>query len=181
MRSARILCLVIILLVMIAAAWIYGISSNTQITLAIKTDAVKAVDGDSFIAGIEKYRLQGIDAPELKQVCKNAAAQNWRCGYEAQQSLKRLLSKNSLACKAGARDKYGRLLAACSAQNITDIAAAQVSAGYAISDEFNGIKSYGEQENAARLSKKGLWQGQFDDPKSWREMHKQQPGHTPVN
>ena len=47
------------------------------------TGVSRIVDGDTFVIGSEKVRLQGIDAPETDQVCLNANGVRWTCGIDA--------------------------------------------------------------------------------------------------
>jgi endonuclease YncB( thermonuclease family) len=37
-------------------------------------------DGDSLTQGVTRYRLDGIDAPELDQVCLDEKGEVWACG-----------------------------------------------------------------------------------------------------
>src|SRR5262245_38909442 len=40
--------------------------------------SVQVVDGDSLKAGDEQIRLIGIDAPELRQTCRDAQGRGWQ-------------------------------------------------------------------------------------------------------
>ncbi len=156
---------------MIAAAWFFATQKSARETITSKGELVRAADGDSFAIGTRKLRLYGIDAPELKQACTDAAGQPWQCGGAAHGTLIALLAQPGLTCKAGAQDRFGRSLATCASSSTADIAAAQVQAGLAISNEFNGLREYGREEDDARRAKRGLWRGDFVDPKIWRSTH----------
>ena len=39
----------------------------------------RAIDGDTLQLGDMRLRLHGIDAPELRQTCENAAGAIWSC------------------------------------------------------------------------------------------------------
>ena len=50
---------------------------------------VKVIDGDSIFIGKREIRLSGIDAPEYKQPCYNAAGKAYPCGELAFRALKK--------------------------------------------------------------------------------------------
>jgi endonuclease YncB( thermonuclease family) len=160
-----------VLLIMIAAAWLYAGKADTKETIISTGQTIRAADGDSFMIGPRKLRLYGIDAPELKQTCSDAAGQAWRCGAAAHGALITLLAQPGLTCQANAQDRFGRSLATCSAINTADIAAVQVRSGMAVSNEFNGMREYGAEEDEARAAKIGIWQGSITGPKEWRASH----------
>ncbi len=160
---------------MIAAAWLYANKTDPSETIISTGQAIRAADGDSFTIGVRKLRLYGIDAPELKQTCTGAAGQIWQCGAAAHGALITLLAQPGLTCQAKAQDRFGRSLATCSAANTANIAAAQVRSGMAVSNEFNGMREYGAEEDEARAAKRGIWQGSFIGPKEWRATHGRGP------
>ena len=41
------------------------------------------IDGDTFVLNAENIRLNGIDAPEYSQKCKNESGKSYRCGVHA--------------------------------------------------------------------------------------------------
>jgi endonuclease YncB( thermonuclease family) len=159
-------------LLLFFAAYFYGDNQATRSVIQANTQKVIAADGDSFIIGANKLRLKGIDAPEYNQNCTDEAGQQWQCGKAARGSLETLLAEARLSCEAEVRDRYGRALSTCSTVQTQDIAAAQVRAGMAVSDEWMGMRSYGEEEDAARLEKRGIWRGDFTPPSEWRAGHK---------
>lgn len=82
-----------------------------------------------------------------------------------------LLAQPGLSCEADSYDRFGRALADCSTTQVKDIAAALVGGGFAVSQEFNGIRDYGHEEDAARSAKRAIWRGPFTHPRKWRDMH----------
>jgi endonuclease YncB( thermonuclease family) len=70
------------------------------------------IDGDTVVVAGERIRLQGIDAPELHQMC-TAYGQPWACGRTSAEWLKEQLNGREIECVGHARDRYGRLLAVC--------------------------------------------------------------------
>lgn len=153
-------------------AWGYAKLTDRRETIASKPgQAIRAADGDSFVIGARKLRLTGIDAPEFRQACKDARGTGWACGAASRGALIQLLAQPGLACEAEASDRFGRALAICSTAETPDIAAAMVSAGLAVSNEFYGLRDYGEEEDTAREAKRGIWRGAFTNPREWREAN----------
>ena len=121
-------------------------------------------DGDSLTLGTERIRLRGIDAPEFGQTCRRNGA-GYPCGRRARESLSVLVGGGTVSCSGWQRDKYDRLLAACTAGG-RELNRSQVEAGWAIA--YGG---YEAEEDAARRKGAGLWAGSFDRPRDWREIH----------
>ena len=128
-------------------------------------------DGDSFIIQQTTIRLDGIDAPEIKQNCFSADGSIWRCGGEARNQLAKMLRKGEVKCELRAKDRYGRTIAKCSAQGIADIAEEMVRLGWAINAAKIGEGKYAAAEEEAKNAKRGLWQGKFDRPTVYRLEH----------
>lgn len=122
-------------------------------------------DGDTLRLGGDRIRLLGLDAPELAQTCLDARGEDWPCGHVAREKLTELVADADVRCVPTGTDRYGRLLARCTAGD-TDIGAAMVAAGLAVASD-----SYLTEEAAARGEKLGLWQGRFDPPRRWRDAH----------
>jgi endonuclease YncB( thermonuclease family) len=125
----------------------------------------RALDGDTLSAGVERLRLQGLDAPEYNQTC-NAPRGSWNCGQEARRALAGLISAASAECYGSVRDRYDRLLVRCRAGDV-DINARLVRMGLAVA---SGDAFIGEEE-AAQREEAGLWAGDFDRPREWRRTH----------
>lgn len=121
-------------------------------------------DGDTLTLGAERVRLRGIDAPEYNQICMRDGA-GYPCGRRSREALSRLISGKPVTCEGWERDRYGRLLVQCSVGEV-DLNREQVAAGWAIA-----YGSYLDEEQAARVQKLGLWAGEFDRPREWRETH----------
>ncbi len=128
------------------------------------------MDGDSFAIGEDRFRLKGIDAPELNQPCKDAQGNDWACGMEARHALVALLTEPGLSCESEITDRYLRALATCNTIRSIDIAADQMRQGMAVSDDFYGVRTYGDEEDMAKNEKRGIWQGEFIPPAQWRKI-----------
>lgn len=137
----------------------------------IRAERVHATDGDTLTLDAKVYRIQGIDAPEYRQTCKDAKGLDWPCGKAARAQLVALVTPGSLVCQPQAQDKYGRSVVRCSSATVPDIGAAMVQAGLAIN--FGGFADgpYIDEESEARQAKRGIWQGEFDRPEDWRAAH----------
>ena len=122
----------------------------------------RPIDGDSLYVGSNEVRLKGIDAPEGRQNCTKAGAE-WACGNAARDTLQRLIGGATVTCRVSERDKHGRLLAHCSAQN-RDLNAGMVEAGMAVA--YGGFAA---EEASARSAKRGMWAGEFERPREWRD------------
>jgi len=132
---------------------------------------VYVVDGDSLRIGPRNIRLKGIDAVELRQSCGSAQGGQWSCGVEARQALQDLVALGDLRCEANGGDQYGRAIAQCSVSGVSDIAARQVSAGWAVSGDGARPGAYGDEQAQAKAAGKGIWRGSFQRPADWRAAH----------
>src|SRR6201995_1950608 len=64
------------------------------------TQAANAIvrDGDTIQIGDTVYHLDGIDAPELDQLCINDQADPWTCGLDARDQLSKLIGGRAVHC-----------------------------------------------------------------------------------
>ncbi|WP_273754121.1 thermonuclease family protein [Bartonella sp. MM73XJBT.G] len=123
------------------------------------------IDGDSIMISSIKIRLVGIDAPELHQFCGKEKLR-YPCGLEAKKYLEQLVENQSVTCHWHKTDKYRRILATCQTQQVSDINAALVQNGWAVS-----YYDYPKEEQEARRKKRGIWASSFQRPKEWRKAH----------
>jgi endonuclease YncB( thermonuclease family) len=126
------------------------------------TGAAEVIDGDSLrISGVE-MRLKGIDAPELSQTC-TVSGRETACGREARTALRRLLQRGLVTCIGDERDRYDRLLVVCRVRG-AEINAVMVRDGHAVA-----FGHYEAEEAQARAAFAGLWAGEFERPRAWRD------------
>lgn len=170
------LLIALLLLAMLVLAWLWGEWTDQRRPVPIAGQKLYVVDGDSFTVGDRKLRLDGIDAPELRQLCKDAQGVEWPCGRTARASLEKLLLAPGLACVAEVQDRYARALATCQSASTPDIGAMQVRDGMAVTLEFHNMRDYGVEEDAARDARRGIWAGPFERPEEWRASHKRGAG-----
>lgn len=124
----------------------------------------RVADGDSLAIGDTRIRLEGIDAPELGQTCSRNGG-DYPCGREARDALARLVGNGAVSCESRRQDRYGRLLARCTAGSV-ELNRAMVEEGWAVA--YGG---YMDAEDAARRAGRGLWAGSFERPQDWRRVH----------
>src|SRR3954468_1888423 len=102
------------------------------------TAAATVRDGNAIQLGDVTYRLDGVDAPELDQVCIDDHADPWTCGIEARDQLAKLIGKSSARCEdVGPEKSFGkRQRAICTAEgDKTSLNEQLVKLGYAIARE----------------------------------------------
>ena len=168
----------ILLLIALLTIWLYpewfGLSS-VRPTRSADGAAIIVRDGDTLTIEKQDYRLHGIDAPEFNQMCKTAEGSDWPCGKLARAGLAALIAGRKIACEERAHDKYGRVVATCRDDKGSDIARLMIERGLAVS--FGGFAEgpYAAEEALAQSAKRGLWQGAFDPPSSWRTTHPRTP------
>ncbi|MDK4736312.1 thermonuclease family protein [Rhizobium sp. CNPSo 3490] len=154
----------LVLLALIAA------KINDRATIK-RAGAFHAADGDSLTLGGERFRLEGIDAPELNQSCERAG-KAWACGRVAREVLQEMVLASETLCQGDRRDRYDRLLVVCRSGTGGDINAGMVRRGMAVS--YGG---YGKEEAEARGAKAGLWAGTFERPRDVRDHARHESGY----
>jgi endonuclease YncB( thermonuclease family) len=152
-----------VVLAALLAVAIYVVDRQPQAVAGAAT----AVDGDSLrVAGVS-IRLEGVDAPELQQLCEAAGGQSYPCGDGARRELARVVNGTTVVCRIVGEDKYRRSLARCEADG-EDIGASLVRKGYAVAYG----KTYAREEMQAKRERAGLWGGRFRMPEEWRREHR---------
>jgi endonuclease YncB( thermonuclease family) len=130
----------------------------------------RAVDGDtldiSTASGTYRVRLQAIDAAEGGQRCNLRWIGTWDCGRAATIALEQLVADQHVSCRTEGSDRYGRVLAVCSAAG-RDVNAELVRAGLAWAYVQYSTR-YVAEEQEARAARLGIWQGNTMAPWDWR-------------
>lgn len=127
-------------------------------------------DGNTIQLGNATYRLDGIDAPELDQVCIDDHADPWSCGIEARDQITKLIDGRAVHCDDLGPDKTKkRHIGVCTiAGEATSLNRQIAKAGFAISVEPS-LKMHVEDDAAsARADKRGIWKGCFAAPRDFR-------------
>jgi len=123
------------------------------------------IDGDTIEIHGQRIRLHGIDAPEASQLC-DLDGKPWRCGQASANALAEYLGRRTVTCDPRDRDRYRRLVAACSVAG-TSINAWMVREGWAVAYRRYSQDFVGD-EAAARDAKRGIWRSTFVLPWEWR-------------
>ena len=142
---------------------------------AVKKDSVntqqeiRIVDGDTIHINKIKYRLHGIDAPEMKQLCK-MKEKNYKCGVKSKEFLGSLIGNQSVKCNHKDRDRYKRIVAECFVGQ-TNLNKELVRNGWALAYR-DYSKDYVIDEEYAQENNLGMWKGTFIHPKKWRKLNR---------
>ena len=130
---------------------------------------IKVVDGDSLEIDGQRIRLDGIDAPEYKQICKDATGKDYACGQKALEFAQNFIAQSEVDCQClPEKDRYQRELCECFV-NEESLNKALVTAGWAVpyrADEYSAA------QKEARRYKRGIWQGKNMRPALYRILQK---------
>ena len=140
----------------------------------------KIIDGDTVYINSKKIRLEGIDAPEIKQQCKKPSLKisaiiglqinkNYSCGVIAKIKLIDKINNSKIKCISSSKDRYNRFLATCY-KNRINLNKWMVRNGYAVAYKRYS-KDYVRDEEYAKKNKLGLWEGTFIMPEKWRKLN----------
>jgi endonuclease YncB( thermonuclease family) len=181
----------IVLAVVGIVAWAYSqwdksapVETGTGATIA---GTARVTDGDSLEIGNVRVRLFGIDAPEFRQLCKDASGRDYTCGVAARETLAGLIDDRQVACTPAEGPSYDRVVAVCRvdgtgqdqrqgqgqnhASGQVDLSEAMVRAGRAIELKAHSKGRYAAAERSARDAGRGLWAGAFERPSQWRQRN----------
>ena len=140
----------------------------------------KVVDGDTVHIDNYKFRLEGIDAPEMRQQCKKESFKissligftfykDYYCGKISKEKLKSKINGSKIKCIYTSKDRYNRYIATCFKEK-TNLNRWMVRNGLAIAYRRYS-KKYVSDEEFAKENKLGLWQGKFMEPEKWRKLN----------
>ena len=124
---------------------------------------IRVIDADTVDIDGTRWRLEGIDAPETRQTCR-AWGRTWDCGAAATEAL--MSRAADMSCSGSETDRYGRSIGVCSAGG-EDLNAWLVSQGWALAYRQYS-PDYVDEEDEARLHKRGIHRGEYIAPWSWR-------------
>jgi endonuclease YncB( thermonuclease family) len=125
-------------------------------------------DGNTVQLAEITYRLDGIDAPELDQICIDDHADPWACGVDARNQLARQVGGHMVRCEDHGPDPVysKRHLGICTVEDETaSLNQLAVSQGFAMNSATGG---FGGDEAAAKADRKGIWKGCFVAPADFR-------------
>ena len=116
---------------------------------------------------LERVRIEGIDAPEAEQTCRDAAGKEYPCGEVATEALRARLDSDRVTCKGDTRDRYGRLIGVCFFADGIDLTGWVVRQGYALAYRTYST-AHVDAENEAGAEWLGIWAGECVPPWAWR-------------
>ena len=140
----------------------------------------KVVDGDTVHIDNYKFRLEGIDAPEMRQQCKKESLKisfligltfykDYSCGRVSKEKLITKIDTTEIKCISSSKDRYKRYIATCY-KGKTNLNQWMVRNGFAIAYRRYS-KKYVPDEEFAKENKLGLWKGKFMEPEKWRKLN----------
>ena len=140
----------------------------------------KVVDGDTVHIDNYKFRLEGIDAPEMRQQCKKESFKisffigftfykDYSCGRVSKEKLITKIDTTEIKCISSSKDRYKRYIATCY-KGKTNLNQWMVRNGFAIAYRRYS-KAYVPDEEFAKENKLGLWKGKFMEPEKWRKLN----------
>ena len=140
----------------------------------------RVIDGDTIHINSYKIRLEGIDAPEIKQYCKKPLLKfsatigftinkDYPCGLISKKKLIEKIKKSKIVCYSTSKDRYRRYIATCYLKNL-NLNKWMVRNGYAVAYKRYS-KEYVRDEEYAKENKLGIWKGTFIAPEKWRKLN----------
>ena len=140
----------------------------------------RVIDGDTVHIGNFKIRLEGIDAPEIKQICKKPYLKvsnfigftfnkNYNCGLVSKKKLIDKIDNSKIKCISSSKDRYKRFLATCFKDKV-NLNKWMVRNGNAVAYKRYS-KDYVRDEEYAKENKLGMWEGSFIMPEKWRKLN----------
>lgn len=125
-------------------------------------------DGGTLQLANNTFRLDGIDAPAVDQMCIDEHADSWACGVEAREQLARLIGGKQVRCgDLGPDPAYKkRRVGVCIVEGESvNLGQLLVQKGFALADAKGKYKA---DELTARDERRGLWKGCFTAPADFR-------------
>ena len=80
----------------------------TTPALADLAGVASVIDGDTIAVHGHRIRLHGIDAPEIRQLCR-LDGRPWQCGKDAAAALAEKIARRPVTCEDLGRDRYKRI------------------------------------------------------------------------
>ena len=129
-------------------------------------EKVKIIDGDTIYIERVKYRLYGIDAPEINQKCE-INKKKYKCGLKSKNYLESLIVGKKINCKQTDIDRFKRIVAVCFADDL-NLNKEMVKSGWAVAYRYF-TNDFVNDEIFAANNKLGMWRGSFIEPYKWRK------------
>jgi endonuclease YncB( thermonuclease family) len=125
----------------------------------------RIVDGQTLEVTGQRFRLQGIRAPALDQVCQRMG-KPYPCGKVARAALWDLVGGRDVICTpVPAAGGTGEAAPATCTAGGSSLGEGMVESGWALADPGAG-DPYGAFAEAARQAGRGLWRSEFELPEA---------------
>lgn len=132
---------------------------------------IVVTDGDTLRVNRTNYRLDGIDAPEIDQLCLDEHGDVGRCGVAARDRLSAYIGNRAVRCEDKGPDPVHkqRRIGVCSIEGETaTLNEWLVREGWAIKLDPAAKGRFAAEEADARENQRGLWKGCFAEPRDLR-------------
>jgi endonuclease YncB( thermonuclease family) len=132
---------------------------------------IVVTNGDTLQLDRTIYRLDGIDAPEIDQLCLDRRGDVWPCGATARDRLSGHIGSRAVSCEDKGPDPIykHRRMGICSIEGeATTLNGWLVREGWAISLEPSAKGRFAVEEADASENRRGLWEGCFAQPRDLR-------------
>jgi endonuclease YncB( thermonuclease family) len=126
-------------------------------------------DGDTLKLKLHgtSVRLNGIDAPEVDQLCRNEESEFYPCGEVATKALTAFIAGRDINCIDLDDRSWARTIGVCSVVG-TDVADWMVRNGHALDWPKYSKGGYVEAQAEAKRENRGMWAGSFVEPWKYR-------------
>jgi len=141
---------------------------------AVVAGVATVIDGDTIDIHGERFRIEGIDAPESSQQCFRGVT-SWPCGRQSSLALDEYIRGKTVHCTVIGQDRYRRNIGECTAAGV-DIANWMVQEGWAVAYRKYSMR-YVPTEDGAHRAGKNMWSGQFEAP--WDFRHHKHEAASP--
>jgi len=158
------------LVVFLAALVLVVVALRMMGVTEVAGPRAQVIDGDSLTLKDQEIRLNGIDAPEYTQSCKDGRGADYPCGKQAANMLRALVRGQDVTCQSSETDRYGRALSVCRAGGV-ELNREMVRLGWAVAYLRHSHDYIGE-EGQARAARRGIWQGSFEEPEAYRARNR---------
>ncbi len=134
------------------------------------------IDGDTIEIAGQRIRFNGIDAPEGQQYCDDTKGFEYACGRKAANALDGFLSASRpTRCTFVSWDQYDRYVGDCVRADGRSIQEWLVENGHALDWPRYSADAFAIQQDRAKQSHRGVWQGEFQEPWEWRSAQRSEP------
>lgn len=127
------------------------------------------IDAGTLKVDGKKIHLYGIEAPDADQVCLRDA-KPWKCGAEAEQTLRRRVEGNTVKCQpveSGASANH--VVARCEFGG-DDLSELLVKEGWAVGSPTADKGEFADEQKEAKAARRGLWASESDNPEEIRRQ-----------